>query len=242
MLIFFLFLSIIWTQDGKFEKESIMTLQLIVQKAFKVQLIVYWCSQSGYARAWIFSNPCSDSLSLREFAERTLENLRKKLRQKVTKNATKSAEWWCRTFQEFAELFAENCGFGPNHEICCIVYLLGSRTVQITYRIMERTAWKVHKMWDVECRKQQKTRKITDFAENRGFGPKSRNLLHPWNRDFLEGQDSENWKLLWSSSVFVRTASTFLKRSPAGIVRPISTINSSFFCSWNSPWAYSFQF
>ena len=31
-------------------------------------------------------------LSLREFAEKTLENLRKKLRQKVTKNATKSAE------------------------------------------------------------------------------------------------------------------------------------------------------
>ena len=34
----------------------------------------------------------------------------------------------------------------------------------------------------------KKTREITDFAENRGFGPKSRNLLHPWNRDFLEGQ------------------------------------------------------
>ena len=34
----------------------------------------------------------SRSLSLREFAEKTLENLRKKLRQKVTKNATKSAE------------------------------------------------------------------------------------------------------------------------------------------------------
>ena len=31
-------------------------------------------------------------LSLREFAEKTLENLRKKLRQKTTKNATKSAE------------------------------------------------------------------------------------------------------------------------------------------------------
>ena len=31
-------------------------------------------------------------LSLREFAEKTLEKLRKKLRQKVTKNATKSAE------------------------------------------------------------------------------------------------------------------------------------------------------
>ena len=34
----------------------------------------------------------STSLSLREFAEKTLENLRKKLRQKTTKNATKSAE------------------------------------------------------------------------------------------------------------------------------------------------------
>ena len=32
------------------------------------------------------------NLSLREFAEKTLENLRKKLRQKVTKNTTKSAE------------------------------------------------------------------------------------------------------------------------------------------------------
>ena len=34
----------------------------------------------------------------------------------------------------------------------------------------------------------KKTREIADFADNRGFGPKSRNLLHPWNRDFLEGQ------------------------------------------------------
>ena len=39
-----------------------------------------------------------------------------------------------------------------------------------------------------KCRKQQKTREIADFSENRGFGPKSRNLLRPWNRDFLEGQ------------------------------------------------------
>ena len=34
----------------------------------------------------------------------------------------------------------------------------------------------------------KKTREIADFSENRGFGPKSRNLLRPWNRDFLEGQ------------------------------------------------------
>ena len=37
--------------------------------------------------------------------------------------------------------------------------------------------------------KTTKTREIPDFAENRGFGRKSRNLLHPWNRDFLEGHD-----------------------------------------------------
>ena len=40
----------------------------------------------------------------------------------------------------------------------------------------------------------QKTTKkpgeIADFAEHRGFGAKSRNLWHPWNRDFLEGQRS----------------------------------------------------
>ena len=36
--------------------------------------------------------------------------------------------------------------------------------------------------------KTTKTREIPDFAENRGLGRKSRNLLHPWNRDFLEGQ------------------------------------------------------
>ena len=41
-----------------------------------------------------------------------------------------------------------------------------------------------------KCRKQQKTREIADFSENRGFGPKSRNLLRPWNRDFLEGQNN----------------------------------------------------
>ena len=58
-------------------------------------------------------------LYLREFAEKSLENLRKKLRQKTTKNAAKSAER-CRTCQEFAELFEENCGLGPNHEMCCV--------------------------------------------------------------------------------------------------------------------------
>ena len=56
-------------------------------------------------------------LSLREFAEKILENLRKKLRQKTTKNAPKSAE----LAKELAELLAENCGFGSNHEICCIL-------------------------------------------------------------------------------------------------------------------------
>ena len=34
-------------------------------------------------------------------------------------NAGKRAER-CGTCQEFAKLFAEECGFGPNHEICCI--------------------------------------------------------------------------------------------------------------------------
>ena len=36
-------------------------------------------------------DPQGTGLSLREFAGKTLENLRKKLRLKVTKNATKSA-------------------------------------------------------------------------------------------------------------------------------------------------------
>ena len=27
----------------------------------------------------------------------------------------------CGTCQELTELLAENCGFGPNHEICCIL-------------------------------------------------------------------------------------------------------------------------
>ena len=77
-----------------------------------------------------------------------LENLRKKLRQKTTK-CGESAERF-GTCQEFAELFEENCGFGPNHEICCIsriaicaVDLLGSsmsHTVQIIIIIMESTA------------------------------------------------------------------------------------------------------
>ena len=46
-------------------------------------------------RFWISVSAASDTilkLSLREFAEKILENLRKKLRQKTTKNAVKSAE------------------------------------------------------------------------------------------------------------------------------------------------------
>ena len=87
-------------------------------------------------------------MSLWEFAEKILENLRKKLRQKTMKNAAKSAER-CGTCQKFAELFAENCGFGPNYEVSCTrriaicaVDLLGSstsRTVQKSNIIMENT-------------------------------------------------------------------------------------------------------
>ena len=36
--------------------------------------------------------------------------------------------------------------------------------------------------------KTKKLREIGDFSQICGFWPKSRNLLHPWNRDFLEGQ------------------------------------------------------
>ena len=43
--------------------------------------------------------------------------------RKPQKNAAKTAER-CGTCQELAELFAENCGFGPNHETCCIVRIV----------------------------------------------------------------------------------------------------------------------
>ena len=41
----------------------------------------------------------------------------------------------------------------------------------------------------VESAKKTNTKALRGKSgESRGFGPKSRNLLHPWNRDFLEGQ------------------------------------------------------
>ena len=79
-----------------------------------------------------------DCLSLREFAEKTLENLRKKLRQKTTKNATKSAER-CRTCQEFAEL-QKIADLGQITQFVASYIYSGVVRVQITYRIMESTA------------------------------------------------------------------------------------------------------
>ena len=54
-------------------------------------------------------------LSLREFAEKS-----RKLAQEIAAENNEKCGEKCGTCQEFAELFAENCGFGPNHEICCI--------------------------------------------------------------------------------------------------------------------------
>ena len=62
---------------------------------------------------------CRIYLSLRD-------NLRKKVSKTCARNCgrkqrkmrRKSAER-CGTCQEFAGLFPENCGFRPNHEICC---------------------------------------------------------------------------------------------------------------------------
>ena len=69
----------------------------------------------------------------------------RKLAQEIAAESNKKCDEKCGMMQNLPGIrgiinFAEYCGFGPNHEICCIVYLLGSRTVQITYRIMERTA------------------------------------------------------------------------------------------------------
>ena len=97
-----------------------------------------------------------------------------------------------RNSQKYLQKIA---GLGQNHEICCIAYLLGismSRAVQITY-IHCTGSWKALREKCIEnvrysAENNIKTREIADFAENRGFGPKSQNLLHPWNRDFLEGQ------------------------------------------------------
>ena len=120
-----------------------------------------------------------------------LENLRKKLPQKTTKNAAKSAEG-CGTCQELTELLAENCGFGPNHEICCILRIIICVLCKYpTYRIMEST---VYCMKSAEkCKKEvhktiKKCRKSRIFQKIAGFGLNRKNWLHPWNRDFLEGQ------------------------------------------------------
>ena len=79
-------------------------------------------------------------------------NLRKNVSKTCARNCGRKQQKMRRKVRKDAELagmpaelhvFAENCGFGPNHETCCIVrivicaaYLLGSstsRAVQITY-------------------------------------------------------------------------------------------------------------
>ena len=80
-----------------------------------------------------------DCLSLREFAEKTLENLRKKLRQKTTKNATKvrnDAEL-ARNSQNYRKL--QIWAKSRNLFVASYIYS-GVVRVQITYRIMESTA------------------------------------------------------------------------------------------------------
>ena len=45
----------------------------------------------------------------------------RKLAQEIAAENNKKCGEKCGTCQELAELLAENCGFGPNHEICCIL-------------------------------------------------------------------------------------------------------------------------
>ena len=48
------------------------------------------------------------------------QNPRKLAQEIVAENNKKCGEK-CGTCQELAELLADNCGFGPNHNICCIL-------------------------------------------------------------------------------------------------------------------------
>ena len=71
----------------------------------------------------------------------------RKLAQEIAAENNKKFDEKCGMMQNLPGtrgIICRNCGFGPNHEICCIVYLLRSNvstghTVKITYRIMEST-------------------------------------------------------------------------------------------------------